>query len=93
MDNTVDHILNIYLPFTKSDFLLTYLDMHGVCASAGSACTAGSLEASYVVENLYDKDRAEHSIRFSFGFDNTLDDIKTTVALLKSLEKRNKDGR
>ena len=88
LDNSSDHILNIYLYFAKSDFLLTYLDLNGVCASAGSACTAGSLEASYVIEKMYDRNRANHSVRFSFGFDNTLEDVKTTVTLLKKLEER-----
>lgn len=88
LENASDHILNIYLPFVKSDFLLTYLDLNGVCASAGSACTAGSLEASYVVANIYNQDRADHSIRFSFGFDNSVDEVKTTVSLIKNLEER-----
>ena len=90
LEESSDHILNIYLPFAKSDFLLTYLDMNGVCASAGSACTAGSLEASYVVAEVHDQDRADHSIRFSFGFDNTIDDVKKTVAILQGLERRKK---
>ncbi len=88
LEHASDHILNLYLPFVRSDFLLTYLDMNGVCASAGSACTAGSLEASFVVANIYDENRANHSVRFSFGFDNTFDDVDKTVSLLKSLQER-----
>ncbi|MDO5026951.1 MAG: cysteine desulfurase family protein [Tissierellia bacterium] len=83
-----DHILNLYLPFVKSDFLLTYLDINGVCASAGSACTAGSLEASFVVANIYDEKRANHSVRFSFGFDNSIEDVDRVVDLLKSLQEK-----
>lgn len=88
LDKASDHILNIYLPFVKSDFLLTYLDMNGICASAGSACTAGSLEPSHVVEAMYDSQRASHSIRFSFGFDNTNEEVIETVKILKNLQER-----
>lgn len=88
LESSSDHILNIYLPFVKSDFLLTYLDLNGVCASAGSACTAGSLESSYVVADIYGQERADHSVRFSFGFDNSLEDVKTTVSLIKGLQER-----
>lgn len=93
LGNQIGHILNIYFPFTKSKFLLTYLDMNGICVSAGSACTAGSLEPSHVIENMYDSQRAESSIRFSFGFENTKDEIDKVVYNLYQIQERMKNER
>lgn len=94
IDTTSDHVLNIYLPFVKSDFLLTFLDLNGVCASAGSACTAGALEPSHVISNMYDKDRALHSIRFSFGYENEKEEVDKVIQLLKQLQEgKNNEGK
>lgn len=91
ISNSVTHILNVYLPFTQSDFLLTYLDMNGICASAGSACTAGSLEPSHVIIAMHDEKRARQSIRFSLGYTNTRDDIDYVIKTLHSLYERSKN--
>ncbi|WP_296143157.1 cysteine desulfurase family protein [uncultured Anaerococcus sp.] len=79
------HILNIYFPDQKSDFLLTYLDMNGICVSAGSACRAGSFLPSHVISNMYDENRAEHSVRFSFGYQNTKEEINKVIEVLSNL--------
>lgn len=86
IENSSDHILNLYFKDYKSDFLLTYLDMNGICASAGSACRAGSILPSHVITNMYDEDRATHSIRFSFGYTNTRKDIDKTIEVLERLD-------
>lgn len=83
--NSSDHIINIYLPDFKSDFLLTYLDMNGICVSAGSACRAGSFLPSHVITDIYDTGRAEHSIRFSFGYQNTRAEIDQAFEVLERL--------
>ena len=85
VDKSSDHIINIYLPDYKSDFLLTYLDMQGICVSAGSACRAGSFLPSHVITNMYDKARAEHSVRLSFGYQNTKEEIDQTIEVLERL--------
>ena len=87
IENSSDHIINIYFPDFKSDFLLTYLDIKGICASAGSACRAGALEPSRVITNIYDEDRAIHSVRFSFGFKNELSDIDYLMEVLREVIK------
>lgn len=87
-----NHIVNIYFPFERNDLLMTYLDMNGVCVSAGSACSAGSPEPSYVISNIYDEERARRSIRFSFGFDNKKEDIIKTCELINDFYERNKNG-
>lgn len=85
LNKSSDHILNLYFPHVKNEFLLTFLDMHGVCISVGSACRAGSIEASNVIKSMYDEDRAMHSVRFSFGFTNSKDDIDYTFKTLKKV--------
>lgn len=82
LEKSSDHIVNIYFEDLKSDFLLTYLDMNGICASAGSACRAGALEASRVLTNIYDENRALHSVRFSFGYTNTKEEIDKLMEVL-----------
>ena len=85
VEKTSSHILNIYFDDYKSDFLLTYLDMNGICASAGSACRAGSFLPSHVITNMYDEKRANHSIRFSFGYQNTKEEIDKVIGVLSNL--------
>lgn len=80
------HILNLYFKDYKTDFLLTYLDMHGVCVSSGSACKSGSHVPSTVVTNIYDELRARHSIRFSFGYKNTFEEIDKTIEILGDIK-------
>lgn len=87
-NQTVDHIVNIYFKDYKSDFLLTYLDMHGIAVSAGSACRAGAVIPSKVVERIYGEERASHSLRISLGFENTREDIDRLIDVLGELNER-----
>lgn len=86
INNQAPHILNLYFKDYKTDFLLTYLDMHGVCVSSGSACKSGSHVPSKVVSNIYDENRARHSIRFSFGYKNTFEEIDKTIEILGDIK-------
>ncbi|WP_338433868.1 cysteine desulfurase family protein [Ligilactobacillus saerimneri] len=84
------HVLNIWFKGHQSDALLVNLDLGGVSASAGSACTAGSLEPSHVLTAMYGSTspRVSESVRFSFGTYNTEADIAQTVATLVKILKR-----
>lgn len=64
--------------------LLVLLNENGICASAGSACNAGSNEPSHVLKamGLSDKD-ARSTVRFSFGNDNDLNEIPEAVQIIK----------
>ena len=63
--------------------LLAGLDLEGICASSGSACSAGSLEPSHVVEALGLKQRLANSlIRFSLGRDSTLEEVELVERVL-----------
>jgi cysteine desulfurase len=63
--------------------LLAGLDLEGICASSGSACSAGSLEPSHVVEALeVDKGLANSLIRFSLGRESTLAEVELVETIL-----------
>lgn len=68
-ENVSHHVLNLHLVGISSPVLLTQLDLAGFAVSAGSACTAGSLEPSHVLIACYGKasPRIQESIRVSFG--------------------------
>ncbi len=55
--------------------LLGGLDIEGICASSGSACSAGSLEPSHVVAALGKRGSANSLVRFSLGRDSSLTDV------------------
>jgi cysteine desulfurase len=61
---------------TDSIPLLAGLDLEGICASSGSACSAGSLEPSHVIEALgVEQGLANSLIRFSLGRESTLEEV------------------
>jgi cysteine desulfurase len=85
-------VLNVCFPETPiSEMLLFNLDIMGISASGGSACTSGSSVGSHVLAEL-DRDQNRPAIRFSFSKYNTLDEIDYTVSKLTELfEDRKSD--
>ncbi|MEH7379835.1 cysteine desulfurase family protein [Bacillus sp. JJ1533] len=81
LSKSLPHVLNIYFPGTNVESMLVNLDLAGIAASSGSACTAGSIDPSHVLVAMFgkDSDRITSSIRFSFGLGNTLDEIRTAA--------------
>lgn len=89
VDQSVPTIVNISFPGTKVDVLLTNLDLAGVAASSGSACTAGSLEPSHVLKAMFRRsDRIYNSVRFSFGSANTLENVEEAAKRVANVVKR-----
>lgn len=94
-DNALPTIVNISFPHMKTDTLLTNLDLAGVAASSGSACTAGTLEPSHVLTAMFGKrsERIHNSIRFSFGSlndeENVREAAKRVAKIVKRLASRN----
>lgn len=86
--DVVPHILNVYFPQMKAEAVLTHLDLEGIAASSGSACTAGSLEPSHVIEAMADRQRATHSVRFSFGLSNTQEEMHFIAQQLNDIDQR-----
>ena len=73
----------------EGESLLLNLDLKGIALSTGSACTAGSLEPSHVLEAMgVPPQLAQGSLRFSLGRDNKEEDIDYTVQTLKEIVGR-----
>src|SRR5829696_746658 len=83
------HLSNISFRFIEGEGLLINLDLEGVAVSTGSACSSGTLEPSPVIRALgVDDELARGSIRFSFGKDNTEDDVEYAVEVLTRAVER-----
>jgi cysteine desulfurase len=70
--------------FIEGESLLIHLDLRGIAASTGSACSSKSLEPSHVLSAIGLKPEESHgSLRFSLGRENTKEDIETAVDVLR----------
>jgi len=81
--------LNLSFVGIEGEALLLSLDLKGVAASSGSACTSGSLDPSHVLAAMGLKPEfARASIRFTLGKDNTEEDVDYTVSILPEIVQR-----
>ena len=88
-EHRLPHLSNISFRFIEGEGLLINLDLEGVAVSTGSACSSGTLEPSPVIRALGVNDEvARGSIRFSFGKDNTEDDVDYVVEVLSGAVER-----
>lgn len=82
-DNSLYTVLNVSFPKTDtSDFLVYNLDIAGIAASAGSACTSGSDQGSHVLAEL-PIEEGRTSVRFSFSRLNTKEELDYVIGKLK----------
>lgn len=86
------HILNVSFPGISSETMLMNLDLEGIAASSGSACTSGSLEPSHVLKAMrIGPARWNSAIRFSFGSATVHEAVtiaaKKTATIVKRLRK------
>ncbi len=83
---------NISFKYIDGEALLLNLDMKGICASSGSACTSGSLEPSHVLVAIgLSPEMANGALRVTFGDDNTKEDVNYLVdSLVEIVEKLRK---
>jgi cysteine desulfurase len=68
--------------------LLANLDVEGICASSGSACSAGSLEPSHVIVAIGKQKSANSLVRFSLGRENTREQVDYVINALPGIIKR-----
>jgi cysteine desulfurase len=82
----VGNTSNFRIGTLPSELVLQQLEQKGVCASSGSACTAGGTDPSHVLTAMgQDPSVALAALRFSFGHDNTLAEIAEVLDLLTSI--------
>jgi cysteine desulfurase len=83
------HLSNISFRFIEGEGLLISLDLQSIAVSTGSACSSGTLEPSPVIRALgRDDELARGSIRFSFGKDNTDQDVDYVLEVLPRVVER-----
>ncbi|PYS49401.1 MAG: cysteine desulfurase NifS [Acidobacteria bacterium] len=82
-ERRLPHLSNISFRYIEGEGLLINLDLQGVAVSTGSACSSGSLEPSPVIRAIgRDDELARGSIRFSFGKDNSVEDVDYVLEVL-----------
>lgn len=88
--NSMPHILNLSIPGIEIESFLVNLDLAGISASSGSACSAGSIDPSHVLVAMYGEHAAEirNSIRFSFGLGLTPEDIEQAAEKTAQISQR-----
>lgn len=75
--------VNISVDFVEGESMLLNLDLEGICASTGSACSSGSLEASHVLLAIgLSHEQAHGSLRFTLGRWTTEEDIERVLGVL-----------
>ncbi len=81
--------LNICIKRVEGESMLLNLDLKGIAASSGSACTSDSSEPSHVLSAIgVPPDVAHGSVRFSLGRDNTEDDVEQVIEVLPSIVEK-----
>lgn len=83
---------NISIEGVEGESLLLMLDINGICASSGSACTSGSLDPSHVLLALGLKHEVAHgSLRLSISDDTTSEDVDYILEVVPKVVKRLRD--
>lgn len=90
LKNCLSNTVSFVVPAADSITLLAGLDMAGICASSGSACSAGSLEPSHVIQAIGRKQAANSLVRFSLGRDSTQAEVDLVCSLLPHIVQRAK---
>src|ERR1051326_4508976 len=82
-DHRLVNTVSLLVRGSDSIALLAGLDMEGICASSGSACSAGSLEPSHVISALgVEKELAHSLVRFSLGRESTIEEVQHAERVL-----------
>ena len=81
--------VNVSFQFIEGESMLIMLDMKGICASSGSACTSGSLDPSHVLLAIgLPHEIAHGSLRLTLGEENTKEEMDYVVDNIKQIVER-----
>jgi len=81
---SLPNLVSVSIAYIEGESLVLMLDEDGICVSTRSACATGSLRASHVLVSCgRDYMTTQGTIIFSFGVDNTVDEVDTVFAVLK----------
>jgi cysteine desulfurase len=81
--------VNVSIDFVEGESMILNLDLEGVCASTGSACSSASLEPSHVLAALgLSPEEAHGSLRFTLGRENSEADVKRVLDILPGIVTR-----
>ena len=90
--NRLPGLVNIGFEFIEGESLLLWLDIAGICASTGSACSSASLEASHVLLAMgVPHEKAHGSLRLSITHETTDEDIDYIIETVPTIVKRLRD--
>ncbi len=94
VEKAMPQILNLWIKGVPTQVMQNSLDLAGFAVSGGSACTAGSLEPSHVLEAMFGADsaRINESIRVSLGVMNTAEQVDALADNIAKIAKRVKEG-
>jgi cysteine desulfurase len=93
LEESLPHVLNLSFPGTNVEAMLVNLDLAGIAVSSGSACTAGSVKPSHVLVAMFgeESERLTNSVRYSFGYNTTKEQIikaaEVTTMVVSRLKK------
>ena len=88
-DKRIPNTANLSFEFVEGESLLLNLDMLGIAASSGSACTSGSLEPSHVLVSMGLTPELSHgSVRFSLGRSNTEEEVDYLIEKMPPIVER-----
>lgn len=91
-ENRLPNNVSFCFQFIEGESLLIMLDMKGICASSGSACTSGSLDPSHVLLAIgLPHEIAHGSLRLTLGKETTKEEIETTVEAIKEIVEKLRD--
>ena len=86
---SLPNILNVSFRAAEGESIQLYLDAEGIIVSTGSACAAGDTKPSHVLmAKTGDAEVAHSSVRFSFGIENTMEDINKVMSVLPGIISR-----
>ena len=87
-ENSLANTVALVVPGADGIGLLAGLDVEGICASSGSACSAGSLEPSHVLVAMGRRAAANSLVRFSLGRDSTMAEVDFAGSVLPTVIRR-----